>query len=68
MVWLQKISIPPMEGICPINPPPHPSGNSNLVSNTALNFWVFETPPPPSSPEFSIPSVGGVWIFSGKTQ
>ena len=28
-------------------PPPHPSGNSNLASYIALNFWLFKTPPPP---------------------
>ena len=59
----------------PYPPPPHgsdlpydplPFRNSNLAPYIALNFGVFETPP--SSPEFPIPSVGGVWIFSGITQ
>ena len=31
----------------PPPPPPHPSGNSNLASYIALNFWLFQTPPPP---------------------
>ena len=54
------------EGICPMTPsPPHPSGNSNLASYIALNFWIFETPP--SSLEFPISSVGRVWIFFGTT-
>ena len=34
--------------------PPPLSGNS----------WAFD---PPTPPEFPIPSVGGVWIFSGTT-
>jgi len=54
---------PPMEGICPMTP--HRSGDSCLAFYTALNFWVFETPP---SLEFPIPSVGGEWIFYGTTQ
>ena len=56
---------PPMEGICPMTPP-HPSGNSILTSYTALNFSAFETPHLPSQ-EFPLPSVEGVWIFSGTT-
>ena len=56
---------PPKEGICPMTPP-HPSGNSILTSYTALNFSAFETPHLPSQ-EFPIPSVEGVWIFSGTT-
>ena len=31
----------------------------------SLNFWAFENPHPK---EFPIPSMGGVWIFSGTTQ
>ena len=28
-------------------PPPHPSGHSSQASNIYLNFWAFESPPPP---------------------
>jgi len=52
-----------MEGICPMTP--HPSGNSNLASYIALNFWAFETPHPPWN--FQVGG-GGVWILSGTTQ
>ena len=45
---------PPTEGICPMTP--HPSGNSNLASYIALNFWVFETP---LLPRISNPFCGG---------
>ena len=41
----ENIHTPPTEGICPVTP--HPSGNSNLASYIALNFWLFQTPPPP---------------------
>ena len=51
IVWFQKFSIPP----------PLPQNK--------LNFWAFENPPPtpPPAQEFPIPSVEGVWIFSGAT-
>ena len=49
-----------------LDPPPHLSGNSSQASYIYLNFWAFEKLPTPH--EFPIPSVGGVWIFSGTTQ
>ena len=70
IVWFQKFSIPPplpQKGffLSP-PPPPHLSGNSGQASYIYLNFWAFENPPPPAQ-EFPIPSVEGVWIFSGAT-
>ena len=53
-----KLSIPPMEWISPMTPPP--LWKSNLVE-------IFGPLNPPPSVEFPIPSVGGVWIFSGTT-
>ena len=44
---------------------PHPSGNSNKASHISLNLWVLQIPHPQEVP---IPSVGGVWIFSGHAQ
>ena len=57
---------PPMEGNLPYDPHGHPSGNSNLASYIALNFEVFETPPPP----WNIQSLlwGEYGYFSGNTQ
>ena len=50
-------------------PPPHLSGNSGQASYMYLNFWAFENPlPPPTPQEFPIPPLGGVWIFPGTTQ
>ena len=66
-MWFQKLSIPPpWKGFFSRPPPsPHPSRNSSQASNTYLNFGPLKTPHPQ---EFPIPSVGGVWIFSGTTQ
>ena len=48
MCGSRKYPYPPTEGICPMTPSPtHPSRNSNLASYIALNFWLFQTPPPP---------------------
>ena len=41
----ENIHTPPRKGFALWAP--HPSGNSNLASYIPLNFWVFETPPPP---------------------
>ena len=51
-----------MEGIFSKPPPPHPSGNSNKASYISLNFLALKNPHPQEIP---IPSVEGVWIFSG---
>ena len=32
------------------------------------NFWALQNPPSHTPQEISIPSVGGVWIFSGTAQ
>jgi len=53
----------------PYDPPPHHlSGNSNLASYMALNFWAFETPTLPGifSPFCRRAGVGD-WIFYGTT-
>ena len=43
-VWFQKLTVSsPRRG----PPPTHPSGNSSQASNISLNFWAFESPPPP---------------------
>ena len=69
-VWFQKLSIrPPWKGF--FLRLPHLPGNFSQASYIYLNAWAFENasqPPPPPPPEFPIPSVGGVWIFSGTTQ
>ena len=65
-VWFQKLSVPPPWKGFSLRPP-HLSGNSSQASYIYLTLWAFEKPAPPP-PEFPIPSVGGVWIFSGTTQ
>ena len=48
-------------------PPPLWKFQSSFIHLVNTCIWAFEnTHPPPQ--EFSIPSVGGVWIFSGTTQ
>ena len=54
----------PTEGIFSKNPPPpNPSGNSNKAPYISLNFFGLTEPPTPQ--EIPVPSVRGVWIFSG---
>ena len=69
-VYLQKISISPphsyaTEETSTSFPHAHPSGNSNQASYISLNSLVLQNPPPQEIP---IPSLGGVWIFSGPEQ
>ena len=48
IVCFQKLSIPPpQKGFFLRPPPPNLSGNSSHGSHIYLNFWAFETPPPP---------------------
>ena len=65
-VQFQNISIPPPRKGFFLRPPQR-SGNSNKASYMyiSLNFWVLQNPHPQ---KVSIPSVGGVWIFSGCAQ
>ena len=56
IVWFQKLSIPPPRKGFFLRLP-HLSGNSNQASYIYLNFWAFETPPPP--PGISNPFCGG---------
>ena len=44
--------------------PPYPP--SLIHSIKFLGLW--ETPPPPNPQKFSIPSAGGIWVFSRTTQ
>ena len=64
IVWFQKLSIPPPRKGFFLRLP-HLSGNSSQASYIYLNFLGLWEPPTPQ--EFPIPSVGGVWIFSGTT-
>ena len=73
IVWFQKFSIPPplpQKGFL-LRPPPPPPLWKFWSSFIYLNFWAFENHPrphpPPPAQEFPIPSVEGVWIFSGAT-
>ena len=57
-----------MEGIFSLDPasPPHLSGNSSQASYIYFNkFLGLLEPPIPK--EFPVPSVEGIWIFSGTT-
>ena len=61
-MWHQKLSIhctTPTEGIFPCPPPQ----SSFIYLLKFLTLWE-----PPTLQKFSIPSVGGIWIFSGTTQ
>ena len=54
----------------PPPPFPHPFRNSSNTEYTPTPIWNFLghlSPPPPTTLEFPIPSVVGVWIFSGTT-
>ena len=55
---MQKISIPP-----PWKGPPTPLEIPILADIHFFKFFSLTEPPHPQ--EVSIPSVGGVWIFSG---
>ena len=72
IVWFQKFSMPPplpQKGFLLRPPPPPPLWkfwSSFIHLLKFLGLWEPPTPPPPTQ-EFPIPSVEGVWIFSGAT-
>ena len=66
IVWFQKLSIPrpPSRKGFFLKPPPLWKFQSSFIHLLkSLGLWK-----PPTPQEFPIPSVGGVWIFSGTTQ
>ena len=66
MCGSRKYPYPPHGRDLPYDPPLRKFQFSSLHCFKFLG--LSDPPPPPSSPEFPIPSVGGVWIFSGTTQ
>jgi len=65
-VQFQRISIPPLsKGFFP-RPPYPPLWKFQLNLIHFFKFFGLREPPTPK--EIPIPSVGGVWIFSGAAQ
>ena len=52
---------PPWKGFS-LPPLPTKLNTFNLI------FWPLRDPPPPNPQKFSIPSAGGIWVFSRTTQ
>ena len=64
-VWFQKLSVPPSQKVFFLRPPPPTSLEIPVKLHTFTKIFGPLTTPPQ---EFPIPSVVGVWIFSGTTQ
>jgi len=75
MIWL----ISPQKWKCVVSENIHTSHAEGIFSNTSPPLWKFQLifthffkflghPEPPTPQEIPIPSVGGVWIFSGTAQ